>query len=74
MEYVIVNFPESRGVLIDDNSSGQTNETLMVETGHHEFKLEGDGYAPDNQTELVENTTPGYPMQINFSKTGDDPQ
>lgn len=69
MEYVIVKFPESRGVLIDDKLSGQTNQTLMVEEGHHEFNLEGDGYTPESQNELVQNTTAEYPITVEFFQT-----
>ena len=68
MEFIIAKYPESRRVLIDDQLSGNTNETLMVEEGHHEFKLNGEpDYTPLDQDALVQNTDPDDPMKIIFS-------
>lgn len=65
MEYVIVKYLVSRGVLIDDTLTGHTNETLMVDEGHHEFKLDGKAdYTPLSQEVLVQNTDPDDPMKI----------
>jgi hypothetical protein len=70
MEYVIVKYPEIRGVLIDDKPSGNTNKTLMAEEGHHEFKLDGEpDYTPLDQVVLVQYTDPDNPMKIIFSPT-----
>lgn len=69
MEFVIVKFSEPRGVLINNTPSGQTNQTLMVQEGHQEFKLEGDDdYTPKNQIKVVQNTTSTNPMLVEFSK------
>ena len=39
MEYVVVSYPNSRRVYVDKNVAGNTNDTLMVEAGHHVFDL-----------------------------------
>jgi hypothetical protein len=68
MEFIIVIYPETRGVLIDGTRSGETNETLMVDEGHHEFKLDGnEDYTPLSQEVLVQNTDPDDPMKIFFT-------
>ena len=73
MEYVRVRFssedePIDREVLIDDQSSGRTNEILMVQEGHHEFRLGGpDDYTPSVQEDLVQNTGADDPMIVSFT-------
>jgi len=68
MEYFIVKYPTSRGVILDENLSGNTNETEMAEEGHHEFKLEGESdYTPLSQVILVQNTDPDHPLEIVFT-------
>lgn len=75
MEYVIVNFDESCGVCIDGNLSGTTNTTLMVQEGHHEFKLEAVLYEPESHEEMIQNTTAEHPQVIKFHKIDNgDPQ
>ena len=70
MEHVIVEFPEDRGVLIDDDPSGSTNQTLMVEEGHHQFALaDPANFEPENQEILVQNTLPDDPLRVVFSLT-----
>lgn len=39
MEYVVVSFRAARKVRIDGQDAGFTNDTLMVERGHHVFDL-----------------------------------
>ena len=64
MEYVIVKFSESRKVYIDDKPSGDTNETLLVENGHHAFRIEGN---PEVKNLMIEDSTNDYPEVIDFS-------
>lgn len=72
MEYVIVEFPENRSVLIDGAQSGATNQTLMVEEGHHEFAIEGNpDFEPASQETLVQNTDAANPLIVVFSKRDD---
>ncbi len=39
MEYVVVNFDETRDVYIDDQKNGETNKTVRVGAGTHTFRL-----------------------------------
>ena len=68
MEYVIVEFNEERDALIDGQIAGKTNQTLMVEEGHHVFDL-GDprDYSPESQEIAVENTTSINPLRVIFT-------
>lgn len=69
MEYVIVNFSESRSVRIDGQDAGMTNQTLMVEAGHHTFDLgEPVNYNPASAEIEVKDTTSITPLIVsNFS-------
>jgi len=67
MEYVIVEFVEDRGVLVDDVENGRTNQTLMVEKGTHEFTLSGAAdFTPEKKEILVRYTASSDPMKITF--------
>jgi hypothetical protein len=67
MEYVVVTYPGDRKVLVDGKVAGRTNVTLMVETGHHIFALEGpQDYQPPTVEKVVENTTSDGPLPIGF--------
>jgi hypothetical protein len=52
-EYVVVRYITKRKVRIDGEDAGFTNDTLMVEMGHHIFDL---GVPPDFLPESVEKT------------------
>ena len=69
MEHVLVNFPESRTVLIDGEVSGMTNDILRVEEGTHTFSL-GDplDYKPSSRTIKVKGTSPIKPRKVTFVK------
>lgn len=68
MEYVIVQFRESRTVLIDDKASGPTNETLRVTEGFHTFSLAGPAnFTPTEQTVEIKNTTQVSPQGVSFA-------
>lgn len=68
MEFVVVEFPEERDVLLDGQVAGKTNQTLMVEEGNHLFEL-GDpkDYSPTSQEMTVENTTSINPLRVTFT-------
>lgn len=67
MEFVIVRFPTERQVLINDQASGKTNETLMVQRGHQMFSLAGDkDFTPEEQEVVVKNTTAQDPLIVAF--------
>ena len=67
MEYVRVDYPGQRMVLLDDEEFGPTNQTLMVEEGHHHFALQGPpDYTPPSKECLVTGTLPTAPMVVRF--------
>ena len=69
MEHVVVRCDERREVLIDDNASGWTDDTLDVEEGHHLFRLGGpQDYQPSLVEEVVTGTTVITPMVIVFTR------
>ncbi len=65
MEYVVVSYAEDRNVRIDGRVAGKTNDTLMVEKGHHIFDL-GDprDYKPASVEKDVQNTTSVGPLLV----------
>ncbi len=65
MEYVVVRYPSDRNVRIDGQVAGRTNDTLMVDRGHHIFDL-GDphDYQPRSVEKDVQNTTSVNPLLI----------
>lgn len=74
MEYVVVTYPTDRNVRIDEQTAGKTNQTLMVEMGHHTFDLgEPQDYAPNSVEKNVQDTTSITPLVIDdFQPAGGD--
>lgn len=67
MEYVVVKYNEGRGVLVDEQVNGKTNETLRVGAGKHTFSLEGEkNFTPENVTEIIADTSSIEPHVISF--------
>lgn len=67
MEYVVVKCSEGRGVLVDEQVNGQTNETLRLSAGKHTFSLEGEkNFTPEDVTEIISDTSAIEPHVINF--------
>jgi hypothetical protein len=67
MQFVRVNFTEIRDVLINGQRNGQTNQTIRVDAGTHEFRLEGiQNFSPDSVTAQVTGTTVIRPLKIAF--------
>jgi hypothetical protein len=66
MEHVVIIYPIPRKVRIDGQDAGFTNDTLMVERGHHIFDL-GDpqDYQPPSVERVVQSTTSIGPLVIN---------
>jgi hypothetical protein len=65
MEYVVVSYSTARNVRLDGRLAGKTNDTLMVERGHHRFDL-GDpqDYQPTSVEKDVQDTTTVTPLVI----------
>ncbi len=67
MEYVFVSFKEDRTVLADGKKLGQTNQTLLIEKGHHCFTLAGmKNYSPEKVDAVIEQTTVLSPYNVKF--------
>lgn len=65
MEYVVVSYPVSREVRIEGQIAGKTNDTLMVERGHHVFDLgQPQDYQPASVERDVQDTTAVSPLVI----------
>jgi len=65
MEYVVVRYTKRRVVRMDGQDAGFTNDTLMVETGHHVFDLgEPPDYTPASVERVVQNTVSEDPLVI----------
>ena len=68
-EWILVQFPELRGVLIDDTPCGQTNQPILVQLGTHTISLAGPSdYSPASITKRVANTTKANPMLFVFTQ------
>jgi hypothetical protein len=67
MEYLIVHFPRSRRVRIDDEFNGRTEDLLEIEAGKHIVSL-GPPYnfTPDQQTIILKDTAPLEPREVSF--------
>ena len=69
MEHVIVRFPESRNVFVDDREGGFTYKKFKVNEGKHTFKLAGPkDYRPNWRRPTVTGTNPIEPMEVIFDK------
>lgn len=70
-EWILVQFPESRVVLVDDTPSGLTNKALLLQRGTHKISLGGvqSNYSPPSITKLVVNTSLANPMIFVFTQS-----
>ena len=71
MEYVIVEFPDSRDVFVDDADDpvASTNEMFELEEGTHYFNLgQPINYRPATDWAQVMDTIPASPLKIIFRK------
>jgi len=68
MEYIHVDFRETRRVLLDGTEAGDTNRTLMVQRATYTVTLSGDpDYSPASQDVTVWGTDEDDPMHIEFT-------
>lgn len=73
-EYIIVEYPERRKVLINDEENGFNKDEegisriLIVNSGQHTIRLDGNNdYSPLEQTMEVRNTSQLSPLHIKFT-------
>ena len=67
MEYLLVHFPRSRRVTVDDEFNGRTDEVIEIEAGRHIVSL-GPPYnfTPESQTIILRDTSPIEPREVSF--------
>jgi hypothetical protein len=68
MGWVLVHYPTTRRVLVDDDDLGETNTLLYVGVdGTHTFSLDPPpDFEPDSVTRRVINTTRDLPLELTF--------
>lgn len=67
MEYLLVHFPRSRRVKIDDEFNGRTDELIEIEAGSHVVSLgPPNNFTPDDQTIILKDTSELEPREITF--------
>ena len=67
MEYLIVHFPLSRRVMIDDEFHGRTEELIEVEVGKHRVSLSPpSNFTPAQQTIVLKDTSALEPHEVSF--------
>lgn len=67
-EVVIVTFPETRKVFVNNLPEGSTGDEVHLQTGQHRFRLGGaKNYTPLSQDVDVVGTTPGNPQIVAFT-------
>ncbi len=70
LQYVVVNFSEDREVLVDGIHNGQTNQSILVGAGTHEFTLGGiQDFTPPNIKTQVTGTSALDPLILSFTPT-----
>jgi hypothetical protein len=70
MEYLLVNYPEDREVLIDAVVQGRTNETIEVEKGTHVISLKSppQDFKPKKKKITLAGTSALAPQEVTFAK------
>jgi hypothetical protein len=67
MEFLIVHFPRSRRVKVDDEFNGRTEELIEIESGRHVVTLgPPDNFTPEDRTIIVKDTSELEPREIDF--------
>ena len=67
MEYLLVTFPRSRRVKVDDEFNGRTGEVIELEAGSHVITLgPPTNFKPSEQRIILKNTSELAPREIAF--------
>ena len=67
MEYLIVHFPRSRRVKVDDEFNGRTDELSELEAGSHLVTLgPPDNFTPEERRLVLRATSELEPREISF--------
>ena len=70
MEYLLVNYPEEREVIIDNNVQGRTGESIEVEKGTHIISLKSppDDFRPKQKKITLAGTSSLAPQEVTFAQ------
>ena len=72
MEYLVVHFPRSRRVIVDDEFNGRTEDLIELEAGRHVVSLGPPyNYSPEAQTIILKNTAELEPREASFDLSSD---
>jgi hypothetical protein len=67
MEYLVVHFPRSRRVKVDDEFNGRTEEIIELEAGTHVISLGPPAnYTPVERKIVLADTDPTSPLELSF--------
>jgi hypothetical protein len=67
VEYLIVHFPRSRRVKVDDEFNGRTDELIELEAGSHVVTLgPPDNFTPEERRIILRDTSELEPREIDF--------
>jgi len=67
VEYLIVHFPRSRRVKVDDEFNGRTDELIELEPGSHVITLgPPDNFTPYERRLVLKETSELEPREISF--------
>ena len=66
-EFLLVNFPERRQLLINKIQQGWTNIVVRLEAGTYDVALTGRrNFSPDRQSVTLRYTAPTQPAEVTF--------
>ncbi len=69
MEFLVVRFPRSRRVVIDDEFNGRTDEVIELEAGTHMVSLGPPAnFTPESRRIVLRNTSPLEPREVVFDE------
>ena len=75
MEYLLVQFPEKREVVVDGNVTGFTNTTLRLTAGHHVVSLAPPAdFTPAQIAVALKGTSTSDPSVVHFQRIEAKPQ
>ena len=67
MEYLLVNFPRSRRVKVDDEFNGRTGQVIELEAGSHVVTLgPPTNFTPEEWRIILKDTSELDPREISF--------
>jgi hypothetical protein len=68
MEFLIVHFPRSRRVRVDDEFNGRTEELIEIEAGRHVVTLGPPAnFTPEERIVILKDTSELEPREIDFA-------